>query len=60
MMLNFQDKSISFTLTNTLSFDLKIIEAKKEDVKIKTSEKCKYCKSIPLWYLFSTYHCLPL
>ena len=38
MMLHFQNKGIIFTLTNMLSFDENITEAKKEDVKIKTSE----------------------
>ena len=37
-----------------------MIEAKKEDVKIKTSEKWKYCTSITLWYLLSSYHRLHL
>ena len=38
-MLNFQNKVVYFTLTNILSFDEKMIEAKKEDMKIKTYEK---------------------
>ena len=43
-MLNFQNKFILFTLTNILSFDEKIFEAKKEDVKIKIYKKQKYCE----------------
>ena len=42
MTLNFQNKVINFTLTIFLSFDVKMIEAKKEDVKMKTSEKWNY------------------
>ena len=37
-----------------------MIEAKKEDLKIKASEKWNYCKSIPLQYMVSAYHSLPL
>ena len=59
-MLHLQKKAILFTLTNIFSFDKKIIEAKKEDLKIRTSEKWNYCESIPLQYLLSTYHRLPL
>ena len=39
MIFYFQDKVISFTLTNILSFDEKMILAKKEDVNISTSKK---------------------
>ena len=60
MMLHFQSKIIRFTLTKTLSFDKKLIEAKKEDVKIKTGKKWKYWESIPLQYLLNTYHRVPL
>ena len=27
---------------------------------MKTSEKWKYCESIPLWYQLITYDCMPL
>ena len=38
-----------------------MIEAKKEDVKIKKYEKWKYCeRSTPLQYLCSMYHPVPL
>ena len=60
IMLNLKNKVICFTLTNILSFDEKIVEAKKEDVKIRPSEKWKYCESIPLRYLLSKYHRPPL
>ena len=36
-MLNFQNKVIYFTLTNIFQFDENMIEAKKEDLKIKIS-----------------------
>ena len=35
------------------------MESNKYDVKIKTSEKWNYSESIPLCYVFTTYHCLP-
>ena len=35
MMLHFQNNVIFLILTNMLSFDEKLIEAKKEDVKIR-------------------------
>ena len=38
MKLHLQKNVIYFTLTNILSFDEKNIEAKKDDVKIKTYE----------------------
>ena len=50
-MLHFQNKVIHFTLTNMFSFDVKIIESKKEDVKIKPSEKWNCCELIPLHYM---------
>ena len=59
-MFHFQKNSIRFTLTNICSFETKIIDAKRKDVKIKSSEKCNYSESIPLDYLLSTYHCLHL
>ena len=37
-----------------------MIEAKKDDVKIKTSENWNYNKATTLWYLLSKYHRLPL
>ena len=40
--LHFQNKVIHFTLINKLYIDVKIIKAKKEDVKIETSEKLNY------------------
>ena len=36
-----------------------MIEAKKEDVKIKTSEKWRYYKPIHLRYMLTIYHRLP-
>ena len=60
MMLRFQNKFIHFNLTNILSFYEKVIEENKEDMKIRTSENQKYCKSTALQYLLSTYYCHPL
>ena len=37
-----------------------MIEAKKEDAKIKTSVKWKYCEYVPLRYLLRAYHCMTL
>ena len=48
MLFHFKNKLNHFTLTNILSFDVKIIETKKEDTKIMTLKKCNYCKPIPL------------
>ena len=41
-MLHLQKIAISFTLTDILSFETKIIETKKKYVKIKASEKWNY------------------
>ena len=43
-MLHFQKNAIRFSLTNIFSFETNNIEAKKEDVKIKTSGKWDYYK----------------
>ena len=59
MLLNFQNKVISFTLTNMLYFYVKIIEAKKEDVKVKTLKKWSYCESTftcPFLFFLLNYH----
>ena len=40
-----------------LSFDEKMIEARTEDVKMKTYEKLNYSESIPLRYMLITYNC---
>ena len=37
MKIHYQNKVISFTLTNMLYFDVKTTEAKKKAVKFKTS-----------------------
>ena len=60
MNLHFQNNVISFTLTNILSFDENMNESDKYDVKIKTSEKWNFSKSIPLRYLLITYNRTPL
>ena len=60
MKLNSQKNVIRFTLTNILYFDENMNKAKKYDVKIKTYEMWNYYKSATSWYLFITYHCLPL
>ena len=39
-----------------LSFDEKMIEARTEDVKMKTYEKSNYSESIPLRYMLITYN----
>ena len=60
MMLHFQNNIIHFTFTKMLYFDENTVEARKEYMKMKASEKCNYCKSIPLRYLLITYNCLHL
>ena len=60
MKLNLQKDVICFIFTNIFSVEGKMNEAKKYNVKIKTSEKWNFSKSIPLWYLLSEYHCLTI
>ena len=60
MMLHFQIKVIRFTLTNILSFDEQIIEAKKGYLKLNTSQKWNHFESITLRYLLSTHNHLSL
>ena len=43
-----------------MSIDEKIDEAQKDDVNINKSEKWELSLSIPLWYLLSAHHCMPL
>ena len=60
MKFHFQNNVIRYPLTNILPVDGKMNQAKKYDVIIKRSEKWNFYKSIPLRYLFSAYHHLPL
>ena len=60
MFLHFQKQFINFIFTNIFSFDVKMIEAIKDGVRFRTTGKWSYCESIPLQYLLSTYHRLPM
>ena len=48
------------SLSIILSIDEKTKKSKKDYVKIKQSEEWNLSESIPLWYLLSEYHRLPI
>ena len=60
MKMHSQNNVIWYTLTNIMSIDEKINETKEDDVNISKSENVECFQSIPLRYLFSAHHRLPL
>ena len=60
MKMQLKKNDISYTLTNIMPIDENINESKKNDVNIHKSEKIRIPQSIPLQYLLSAYHHMPL
>ena len=51
---------IRYTLENIMSIDENINESHKDNANINKSEKWELSQSIPLGYILSAYHHLPL
>ena len=58
--MNFQKNTIWYKMTNVMSIDEKTNKAQKYDVNMNKSGKWELHQSIPLRYLLSAHHRLPL
>ena len=58
--INFQSKAIEFDNDSTWKYNANLIEDNEQESKVLPNDKCDFCNSAPLCYIFSMDSCAQL